>query len=79
MSKDNIDRVYIPCGDGSGRRIQLYMACDGDIHVSIVQEGNRFSRDSVRVCTGQGNPPQREVNALLHSIFEAAEKKGWIE
>lgn len=74
-----LTRVFIPDDNGEGRRVQLFMAGDGDIHISILEQGERLTRKSVRVCTGQGNPKHREIWKALRKVFDEAEKAGYIE
>lgn len=71
------DRVFIPCDDGTGRTLSIYQACDSDFHVSVLPPGHRMSRNSVRICTGQGNPNHRELWKKLSEVFEEALNLGY--
>ena len=74
------DAVYIDDSNGSGRRLKLFRSpSDGDIHVSIVEPGDRLGLNSVRICTNEGNPRQGEIHWGLKEAFEAALNRGYGE
>lgn len=69
--------VDIPDDNGTGRKVCLLMANDGDFHLSILEEGQRVNRKSVRICDGNGNPRHRELYCKLSEVFKEAERLGY--
>ncbi len=69
--------VDIPDDNGTGRKVLLLMADDDDFHLSILEQGQRVNRNSVRICDGNGNTRHRELYSKLSEAFSEAERLGY--
>lgn len=69
----NMSSAIIPCDDGSGNKLRILQANDGDIWISIIDENGHGRRKSVRVCTMQGAGTRKmHIRKQLQNALEEA-------
>jgi len=72
-----LNLVEIPDDNGTGRKIKLYLASDGDFHISILERDQIVTRNSVRICDGEGNPKHRNLHNNLYQVYREAKELGY--